>query len=154
MPKAALRVTKYAGASSAIAACTACGRQFKTPATWLQKVANARASLDEQFERHICSSKIARAAVEEQFAKVSHVDHAARRLLDPLPLPAYLWESRTASFLGSNPPFRELTGYSEVEVLRLDWRPLVVPEDQEKAYIALVTHIEGLAKTHSGGFLP
>lgn len=200
MPKAVLRVTKYAGAAPAIGACTACGRQFKTPVTWLQKVANARASLDEQFERHTCSSKIARAAVEEQFAKVSHVDRAARRLLDPLPLPAYLWEPRTASFLGSNAPFRELTGYSEEEVLRLDWRLLVVPEDQKKgelvittrpeedtdqrvwrtksgaavrvtraarlltfvddkhsvreAYIALVTHIEGLAKTHSSGLLP
>lgn len=200
MPKASLRVTKYAGASPAIAACTGCGRLFKTPVTRLQKVADARANLHEQFERHICSSKISRSAVEEQFANVSHVDHAARRLLDPLPLAAYLWEPRTETFLGSNAPFRELIGYTEKEILRLDWRLLVVPEDQNKgelvittrpeedidqrvwrtksgavvrvtraarllkfvddkhsvreAYIALVTHIEGLAKTHSSGLLP
>ena len=55
MPKAKLQVTKYAGASAAIARCTACGLQFKTPLTRLEKVADAIASLQEQFERHICS---------------------------------------------------------------------------------------------------
>lgn len=54
MPKSTLQVTKYAGASPAIATCTVCGRQFKTPLTRLQKVADAMASLQEQFERHIC----------------------------------------------------------------------------------------------------
>jgi hypothetical protein len=65
MPKATLHVTKYAGASPAIATCIACGRQFKTPLTRLQKVTDAKASLQEQFERHICG-QATRAAVEGQ----------------------------------------------------------------------------------------
>src|SRR5579859_5554267 len=65
MPKATLQITKYAGVSPAIAACTSCGRQFKTPLTRLQKVADAMASLQEQFERHICR----RAAVEGQWER-------------------------------------------------------------------------------------
>src|SRR5215475_2355506 len=36
------------------------------------------------------------------------------------------------SFLGSNAPLRELNGYSEEEVLRLDWRDLVAHEDLNK----------------------
>jgi hypothetical protein len=65
MPKASLQVTKYAGASPAIAKCTACARQFKTPLTQLQKAADAMASLQEQFARHICS-RGTRATVEGQ----------------------------------------------------------------------------------------
>lgn len=49
---------------------------------------------------------------EEQFAKMSNVDHATRRVLEPLPVTAYPWKSRTASFLGSNALFRQLNGYS------------------------------------------
>ncbi len=65
MPKAILQVTKYVGASPAIAKCTACGRQFKTPTTRLQKVVDAMASLQEQFDRHICSG-VSGAVVEGQ----------------------------------------------------------------------------------------
>jgi len=90
-------------------------------------------SLQEQFELHICSGTVARAAVENQVLKTSNIDYAAHRLLEPLPVPAFLWELRTASFLGSNARFRELIGYSEEEVLRLDWRELVAHEDMNKS---------------------
>jgi len=99
------------------------------------------ASLQEQFEVHICSRAAARAAVEE-FAKTSKIDHAARRLLEPVPVPAYLWEPRTASFLGSNAAFRQLTGYSEEEILWLDWRDLVAYEDRNKSEEVLATRAE------------
>lgn len=62
----------------------------------------------------------------------SIIGSAAQRLLEPLPVPAYLWEPQTSSFLGSNAAFRELTGYSEEEVLRLDWRRLLAPRDLKK----------------------
>lgn len=55
-----------------------------------------------------------------------------RRLLEPLPVPAYLWEPQTSSFLGSNAAFRKLPGYSEEEVLRLDWRRLLATRDLKK----------------------
>ncbi len=55
MPKATLQITKFAGDSPNTGRCTACGRQFKTPVTRLQKIADAMASLQEQFERHMCS---------------------------------------------------------------------------------------------------
>jgi PAS domain S-box-containing protein len=100
------------------------------------------AALQEQFEVHICSRAAARAAVEEQFAQTSKIDHAARRLLESLPVPAYLWEPLTASFLGSNAPFRQLTGYSEEEVLRLDWRNLIVPKDLNKSEQIIATRPE------------
>lgn len=70
---------------------------------------------------------------------LSKIDHAASRLLEMLPVPAYLWEPRTASFLGSNALFREVTGYSEEEVIRLDWRDLLAPEDLNKGQQLIAT---------------
>ncbi len=69
------------------------------------------------------------------------IDQAARRLLEMLPIPAYLWEPRTESFLGSNARFREVTGYSEEEVIRLDWRDLLAPEDVNKGQQVIATRI-------------
>lgn len=65
MRKAVLQVTKYMGSSPVIAKCSACGRQFKTPTTRLQRVADAMASLQEQFDRHSCSAT-SQLAVEDQ----------------------------------------------------------------------------------------
>jgi hypothetical protein len=50
-----LRITKRAGSSPAIAVCELCGKQFKVPITYLSKIKDAQASLQEQFDRHKCS---------------------------------------------------------------------------------------------------
>lgn len=56
------------GRSPTIAICTACGRQFKAPLTRVRKVTDAMGSLQEQFERHICS-RITPAAVEGRWVE-------------------------------------------------------------------------------------
>ena len=66
MPKARLQFNKYVGATPTIATCSACGRRFTTPLTRLRKLADALASLQEQFERHVCPQGVARAADEGQ----------------------------------------------------------------------------------------
>lgn len=60
--KPKLQIVRYAGASPAVAVCSGCGRQFKTPLTRLQKASDAAASLREQFERHSCATATARAS--------------------------------------------------------------------------------------------
>lgn len=70
------------------------------------------------------------------------IDQAASRLLEMLPVPAYLWEPRTESFLGSNARFREVTGYSEEEVIQLNWRDLLAPEDLNKGERVIATEID------------
>lgn len=50
-------------------------------------------------------------------------------MLDPLPVPAYIWDIETESFLACNSMFLDLLGYSEEEVQALNWRKLVVAEE-------------------------
>ena len=40
----------------------------------------------------------------------------AARILDPLPVPAYLWELTTQKFIASNQPMREFDGHMEDEL--------------------------------------
>lgn len=53
----------------------------------------------------------------------------AALMLEPLPLPAYLWEIDTEKFLASNQAMRDLVGYSEEELQSLDWHDLVHPDE-------------------------
>ncbi len=61
----------------------------------------------------------------------------AAQLLEPLPVPAYLFELSTEKFLGSNQAMRDLVGYTEEELLALDWRDLLAPEQVGTAQRAI-----------------
>lgn len=50
-------------------------------------------------------------------------------MLDPLPVPAYLWEPIIERLLGSNKAFCDLVFYSQDEILELNWRDLVVADE-------------------------
>lgn len=50
--EAAVRIVKHLGPVPCVAACTACGKQFTTPQSTLQRVREAQANLQQQFARH------------------------------------------------------------------------------------------------------
>jgi hypothetical protein len=54
MTKRAVRIIKHLGSVPCVAACTACGREFKVPLRALARVKDAQANLQEQFDRHKC----------------------------------------------------------------------------------------------------
>lgn len=49
-----LRVLKWLSSTPAIGVCTHCGQQFKVPLTALAKTNDAKANLQQQFNRHKC----------------------------------------------------------------------------------------------------
>ena len=53
----------------------------------------------------------------------------AAKLLDPLPLPAFIWDIDTEKFIGGNQLLLDLLGYTADELYRLDWRQLVVADE-------------------------
>ena len=55
-------------------------------------------------------------------------DFQASCLLNPLPVPAYLWDIETQKVFAANDALLQLLGYSEEELCKLDWRNLVVAE--------------------------
>ena len=57
MGKRAVKIVKHLGPVPCIAACTACGRQFKAPLSTLQRLKDAQANLQEQFDRHKCENE-------------------------------------------------------------------------------------------------
>ena len=56
-------------------------------------------------------------------------DFQASCLLNPLPVPAYLWDIETQKVFAANDALLQLLGYSEEELCKLDWRNLVVAEE-------------------------
>jgi len=54
--KRKLKVTKWLGTVPVIAACSACGREFKVPLAALNRVAEAQQSLQLQFAGHSCEA--------------------------------------------------------------------------------------------------
>jgi hypothetical protein len=54
MTKRSVRIIKHLGSVPCVAACTACGREFKIPLRALARVNDAQANLQEQFDRHKC----------------------------------------------------------------------------------------------------
>ena len=56
-------------------------------------------------------------------------DFQASCLLNPLPVPAYLWDMETQKVFAANDALLQLLGYSEEELCKLDWRNLVVAEE-------------------------
>lgn len=57
MPKRALRVVKWIGQTPAVAVCMFCNREFKTGMRALSRVEDAKAYLQDQFDRHKCKSE-------------------------------------------------------------------------------------------------
>jgi PAS domain S-box-containing protein len=53
----------------------------------------------------------------------------AEELLDPLPVPAYLWDCKTEKFVDSNQAFCDLLGYSADEIHDLDWRQMIAQDE-------------------------
>lgn len=49
--------------------------------------------------------------------------------MNPLPVPAYLWDIETQKVFAANDALLQLLGYSEEELCKLDWRNLVVAEE-------------------------
>src|SRR5258708_13504941 len=50
-------------------------------------------------------------------------------MVEPLSVPAYLFEVERQRFLATNESFRLLLHYSEKELLHIDWRKVVDPEE-------------------------
>jgi hypothetical protein len=57
MTKRAVKIVKHLGPVPCSAACTACGKQFTAPLSTLQRLKDAQANLQEQFDRHKCQSE-------------------------------------------------------------------------------------------------
>lgn len=53
----------------------------------------------------------------------------AAQLLDPLPVPAYIWSRTARKFLGSNQALRDLLGYTDVEISKLDWHEMMAADE-------------------------
>jgi hypothetical protein len=51
-----IRATKWLGVTPAIAVCTACDREFKTPMSALRRTGDAQANLQAQFDVHECEN--------------------------------------------------------------------------------------------------
>jgi hypothetical protein len=58
MAKRRLSVTKWLGTTPAVAACVQCNREFKVPMSELARTKDAQASLQKQFDQHICEESI------------------------------------------------------------------------------------------------
>jgi hypothetical protein len=56
MSKRAIRIVKHMGSVPCVAACTACGMEFKAPLSALARVKDAQANLQTQFDRHQCTT--------------------------------------------------------------------------------------------------
>jgi|KBSMisStandDraft_5_1062788.scaffolds.fasta_scaffold00543_24 hypothetical protein len=56
MAKRILRVTKWLGMTPAVAACAACGQEFKAPMDTLRRTKDAQENLQSQFDRHACKA--------------------------------------------------------------------------------------------------
>jgi hypothetical protein len=56
MAKRNLRVVKWIGTVPAVAACTACSREFTVPVGVLRSVVDAQETLRKQFAEHQCVS--------------------------------------------------------------------------------------------------
>ncbi|HZQ68237.1 MAG TPA: hypothetical protein VFA68_06940 [Terriglobales bacterium] len=52
-----LRVVNWIGVLPAVAICTACNQEFKTPVASLKRLADAQASLSRQFLEHRCKAE-------------------------------------------------------------------------------------------------
>jgi hypothetical protein len=52
-----IRVLKRLGAVPVVAACQACGREFKAPMNTFGSVKDATANLQMQFDRHKCDER-------------------------------------------------------------------------------------------------
>jgi PAS domain-containing protein len=59
------------------------------------------------------------------------------RILEPLPLPAYVWDIKTERFIGWNAALLDLLGYTADELHMLDWRNLVLEAEVEVAERAI-----------------
>lgn len=59
MQKRNLRVTKWLGATPAVAVCTLCKREFKVPLSSLSRLDQAQESLRVQFAEHKCETNAA-----------------------------------------------------------------------------------------------
>jgi hypothetical protein len=57
MEKRRLRVTKWLGATPAVAMCALCGREFKVTMAELSRTKDAQTSLQKQFDQHLCEEK-------------------------------------------------------------------------------------------------
>jgi hypothetical protein len=55
MAKSNLRVSKWLGATPAVAVCTGCARVFNVPLDSLKRTADAQESLRKQFGEHVCT---------------------------------------------------------------------------------------------------
>jgi PAS domain S-box-containing protein len=53
-----------------------------------------------------------------------------REFLNAMPVPAYLFDPETRHFVAANPGFCELVGYSERELIALEW-PLIMADEGE-----------------------
>lgn len=60
-----------------------------------------------------------------------------QRFFAELPVPAYVWNVSTQKFIVANERLLALTGYSEAEFYRLDWRELLVPGEISRGQKAI-----------------
>jgi hypothetical protein len=54
-----LRVTKWLSSTPAMGVCSSCSKEFRVPMTALTRTKDARAHLQEQFDRHECKHRMA-----------------------------------------------------------------------------------------------
>lgn len=66
--------------------------------------------------------------------------------LEPLPVPAFLFDMAQERFVGSNQAMRDLLGYSDQELRELDWRQMMAPEQIKVAERAIERGIDLLTK--------
>ncbi len=66
----------------------------------------------------------------------------AAQLLDPLPVPAYIWSRTTRKFLGSNQALRDLLGYTNLEMSLLDWHEMMAADEIATAERAINVGLE------------
>jgi len=50
-------MVNYIGSMPCIAACTACGKQFRAPLSSLTRIKDGQANLQQQFDRHKCENE-------------------------------------------------------------------------------------------------
>ena len=50
-------------------------------------------------------------------------------MLDPLPVPAFLFDAQKQKFIASNLSFQILLRYSEEELVKIDWKKIVAPDE-------------------------
>ncbi len=62
-----------------------------------------------------------------------------RRTLDALPVPIFIFDAVQQTFIMANARFCDLIGYTEQELIALDWQQLVSPEHVEFARTAIAS---------------